>query len=74
MHTLSLALERLRENLHLVCHHERRVEAEAEVADDSLVLVLRHELLGTREGNLVDVAVNLLHGHADASVGDGECF
>ena len=35
-----------RENLDLVRHHECRVESQSEVADDRLVLVLLHELLG----------------------------
>ena len=44
------------------------------MADDGLLLVLRHKLLGTREGNLVDVAVYLLHRHTDTSVGDCQCL
>ena len=42
------------------------------MADDSLILVLVEELLGTRECNLVDVLVDLLGGHTDTAVGDGQ--
>ena len=53
---------------HLVRDHERRVEAQTEVADDGLVLILGHKLLGTREGDLVDVAVHLVGRHTDTVV------
>ena len=42
------------------------------MTDDSLILIFCQKLLGTRECNLVDVAVNLLGVHTDASVGDCE--
>ena len=42
------------------------------MADDRLILVLGHELLGAREGDLVDVAVDLVGRHADSAVGDRE--
>ena len=60
------------DDLHLVRDHERRVEPQTEVADDRLILVLGHELLGAREGDLVDVAVDLVGRHADSAVGDRE--
>ena len=63
-----------RENLDLVRHHECRVESQSEMSDNGLVLILLHELLGAREGDLVDVFVHLLGRHADAAVGHGERF
>ena len=65
-----------RENLHALGDHEGGIEAQAEVADNGggVVLVLLNELLGTGEGNLVDVAVHLFGCHADAVVGDSECL
>ena len=72
MHGLRPLAERTGDDLDLVRHHEGRIESQAEMADDRLVLVLLHELLGSREGNLVDVAVHLLGRHADAAVGHGE--
>ena len=44
------------------------------MSDNGLVLILLHELLGAREGDLVDVFVHLLGRHADAAVGHGERF
>ena len=38
---------RLGNDFHLVGYHEGRIEPQAEVSDDILVLVFRHELLGT---------------------------
>ena len=54
--------------------HEGGIESEAEVADDGveLVLVFLEELAGGGEGDLVDVAVDFLLGHADAAVDDLE--
>ena len=56
----------------LLRHHERAVEAEAEMADDAadLVLVLLQELAGGGERDLVDILVDLLLGHADTGVDD----
>ena len=60
--------------LHLPGHHETGVEAQAEVADDRVVLalVLLQEILGTGKGHLVDVALHLIGVHADAVVRDGQ--
>ncbi len=60
----------------LLAHHEGGVEAQAEVADDGaeLVFVFLEELAGGGEGDLVDVAVDFLLGHADAAVDDLEGF
>ena len=46
MHGLGLFLIGFGEDLDLVGHHERRVEAQSEMTDDRLVLVLLHKLLG----------------------------
>ena len=64
-------------DFHMVRHHEHRVEAQAEVADDiALLLVLLvevlHELGSGGESHLVDVAAHLVSGHADAGVADGD--
>ena len=44
------------------------------MTDDRLILIFCKELLGTREGNLVDVAVDLVGSHTDTTVADGECL
>ena len=72
MDSLSSLLPRLSEDLDLVGNHKRRVETQTEVSDDGLILILIEELLGTRECNLVDVFVDLLGGHSDTAVGDGQ--
>ena len=38
-----------------------------------VLLIFLQEIIGAGEGDLVDVAVNLFSGHADASVTDGQC-
>ena len=57
---------------HLVGHHESGIEAEAEVSDDlvlvGLVLILLQEIRRTGKGHLVDVAVDLFFGHAQAVI------
>ena len=73
-HGLGTLLPGFRNDLHLVGHHERRVETQSEMPDDRLVLVLLHELLGSRESDLVDVFVDLFGRHADAAVGYGQRF
>ena len=72
MHRGGILVARLGENLNLVGNHERRVKAQTEVSDDGLILILCQELLGTREGNLVDVTLNLIGSHTNAAVGDCE--
>ena len=52
------------------CDHEGRVETQAEMAYDALVLVFLQELPCRREGDLVDVAVDFVGGHADTVVHD----
>ena len=73
-YALCALLVRERAYLHLGRDHEGRVEAQTEVADDGVgrVLVFGKEFLGAGEGNLVDVFVDVLGGHAYAAVGDGE--
>ena len=62
------------DDLHLLAHHERRVEAETEVTDDGIgvVLILVEEVGYAREGNLVDVFVDFFFCHADTTVADGK--
>ena len=63
---------------HLVGHHKGAVEAQAEVADDAGALalavlgVLGDEVGRAGEGHLGDVLDDLLLGHADAVVDEGE--
>ena len=58
----------------LVGHHESGVEADAELADDVnvLVLVLLLEVQRTGVGDGAEVGFQLLLGHADAVIGDGQ--
>ena len=72
VHALAAVAVGAGEDLDLVGHHERRVEAQSEVTYDGLVLILGEELLRARECDLVYVAVDLLGIHSYASVGDGE--
>ena len=63
---------------HLVRDHEHGVEAQAEVADDAAVLlvvllgVLLQEALCAGEGDLVDVFLHLVLGHAHAVVDEAQ--
>ena len=58
----------------LLRHHECRVEAQAEVTDDlvviRLVLVLGHERLRAGERDVIDVFLDLVRRHADTVVDD----
>ena len=74
LHRLGTLLPRAGDDVHALRHHEGAVEAQPEVADDGIgvVLVLLQEVVGAREGNLVDILVNLLLGHAHAVVADGD--
>jgi hypothetical protein len=61
----------------LACHHEGRVEAQTEVPDDlaiATVFIFLDEFFGAGEGDLVDVLLHLVGGHADAVVCDRELF
>ena len=44
------------------------------MANDCIVFlfVFLQEILGTRECHLIDIALNLIGGHADAVIADGE--
>ena len=57
---------------HLVRHHEGGVEAQAEMADDlvlvGLVFIFVQEILGAGKGDLVDVLLHLALGHAKSVV------
>ena len=72
-HRLGVLLVGFGEDIHAVGDHEGGVESESEVADDAggvVALVFGEEVFGAGEGDLVDVAVHLLGGHADAAVDD----
>ena len=74
LHGLATLLIAERDYLYLFAHHERRIEAEAEVADDgiSVVLKLLQKVGSTAERDLVDILVNLLGRHSDTAVAYGE--
>ena len=56
-------------NLHLVRDHKGGVESETEVPDDTvLVLVLLDKLLGTADGDLIDVLMDLIGSHTDTII------
>ena len=73
-HGLSALLIAQRVDDHLFGHHESRVEAESEMADYAVgrVLILRQEFFGARESNLVDIFVDIVGGHSDTVVADGQ--
>ena len=64
------------DDIDLLAHHERRVEAQAEVADDGVcvILVLVEEVVGSRESNLVDVLLDFVSRHADTVIANGNGF
>ena len=61
---------------HSVRHHEGRIEAQTEMTDDlvliGLVLILLQECLGAGKGDLVDVLLHLVHGHAETIILDDD--
>ena len=72
-----VAAVRAADDAHLARHHERAVEADAELADDvgdvgvrEVVLVLELLAAGMRDG--AEVLLQLFGGHADAVVGHGD--
>ena len=69
MYAAGAVLIRAGKYLDLVRYHERRVESQSEMSDYGLILILGHELLGTRECDLVDILVHLVGRHAYAAVG-----
>ncbi len=72
-HSLGTLFVGLGEDVNTVGDHERRVEAQAEVADDvgSIgPLVFGQEVFRTGKGDLVDVFVHLLGCHAYTAVDD----
>ena len=64
--------------MHLVRYHERGIEAQAEVADDlvivGLVLILLQESGRAGEGDLVDIFLHLFGGHAKSGVDEFQGF
>ena len=73
-HGLAIGSGAEGDQLHLLGDHEARIEAQAEVANDGVtfLFVFFEEIFGAGERHLVDVALDLIGGHADAVVGDGE--
>ena len=62
------------DDVHLLAYHERRVETQTEMTDDcvGVILVFVEEIGYARERNLIDIFVNLLLGHTDTAVADGQ--
>ena len=71
-HRLRALLIGAGDDLHLVGHHESRIESEAEMPDDRVVLILLEKLLRPRKSDLVDILVDLLGRHADSLVRHGQ--
>ena len=71
-HALCALFVAERYEFHLFGHHERRVEAQAEMADYAVGVfaVFLQKILCAGERYLIDVAVNLISIEADAVVGD----
>ena len=74
-----LGLVTEREDLHFLAHHERRVETETEMSDNTgtLYIVLCHfvllnKLFRAGESDLIDVLVHFFGGHADAVIRNGQ--
>ena len=55
---------------YLLAHHKGRVEAQAKMSDDAanLVFVFLQKLAGRREGNLVDIFIDLFLRHTDTPI------
>ena len=72
MDCLRVLFVGLREDLHFLAYHEGRIETETEMTDNGFrfVLILREELLGAGESDLVDVFIDLLSGHAYSVIRD----
>ena len=72
-HSLCTFLARLGDDFYLLGNHESRVEAQTEVADDGVrvVLVLLEEVVGARESYLIDVFVDFFGGQTNTAVGHG---
>ena len=59
---------------HPVCYHECRVETYTELTDNLIVFsgfMVLFKLVGSASGNNTQIAVQLLPGHADSSVPNG---
>ncbi len=74
LHCLCAVFVALGDDFHLLAHHERAVETKSEVSDNGVgvVLVFVEKIVHAGEGYLVDIPVNLLLGHTDASVAYGQ--
>ena len=65
-------------DLHFFCHHESRVKAETEFADQFVgvfgLFEFFHELGSAGKRDLVDVFLDLVGRHANSAVTDGQGF
>ena len=71
LNCLSVFLIRFGEDIHTVGDHEGGVETESEMTDDVsgvVAFVFGEEVLRAGEGDLVDIAIDLLGGHTDTAV------
>ena len=73
-HGFGIVLIRTGDDFHFLGDHEGRVESQTEVTDDGvgIVLVFLQEVIGTGEGNLVDVFVDFFGCHTQTTVTDGD--
>ncbi len=71
---LGILLPRKSLDLYFVRYHEGGIESQAKMADNGIavLLVLFEEILCTGEGNLVDILLDLLAGHPDPCIGNGQ--
>ena len=63
----------LSNDVHLFADHKGAVESQSEVANNGIgiILVFVQKVVGTREGNLVDVLLYLIGSHTYTTVGNG---
>ena len=72
LHSLCAIFVAACDDVYLLAHHERRVEAEAEVSDDSIgvVLVLVEEVGNARECDLVDIFLYFISCHTKTIINE----
>ena len=65
-----------RVNMHFVCHHESRVESQAEMPDNlvciTLVLIFLNKICSTGERNLINILLHFVRSHSQTIVRKGQ--